>query len=67
VAGAGHSTVDRIGTHMVTWALPQDSAVRLRGSSFHNLDWESHDGAHRGGPEAVSEVKAQAEAKFYMY
>jgi hypothetical protein len=31
VARTGHSTVGGIGTHMVFWALPQDSVVRLRG------------------------------------
>jgi hypothetical protein len=31
VAGAGHSTVGRTGTHMLLWALPWDSAVRLWG------------------------------------
>jgi hypothetical protein len=29
VAGAGHSTVGRIGTHMLLWAPSQDSMVRL--------------------------------------
>jgi hypothetical protein len=28
-AGADHSTVGGIATHMVLWALPQDSAARL--------------------------------------
>jgi hypothetical protein len=59
--------VDGIGTHMVLWALLRDSAVRLSGLSLHGLDWESHGGAHRVAPETVSEVKAQAEAKFHMY
>jgi hypothetical protein len=31
VARADHSMVGGIGTHMVLWALSQDSAVRLRG------------------------------------
>jgi hypothetical protein len=31
VAGACHSTVGRTCTHMVLWALPWDSAVRLQG------------------------------------
>jgi hypothetical protein len=31
VAGAGNSTVGRIGTHMLLWALSWDSAVRLWG------------------------------------
>jgi hypothetical protein len=30
VAGAGHSTVGRRGTHMVLYTLPRDSVVRLR-------------------------------------
>jgi hypothetical protein len=38
LAGASHSTVGGTGTYMVLWALPQDSAVRLRGKSLHNLD-----------------------------
>jgi hypothetical protein len=50
--------VGRIGTHLVLWALPRDSAVRLKAKSIHDLDWESHGGAHRVAPEAVSEVKA---------
>jgi hypothetical protein len=31
VAGASHSTVGRTGSHMVLWALPRGSTVRLRG------------------------------------
>jgi hypothetical protein len=31
VAGASHSMMGRTGTHMVLWALPRDSAARLRG------------------------------------
>jgi hypothetical protein len=31
VARADHSTVARTGTHMVLWALPWDSVVRLQG------------------------------------
>jgi hypothetical protein len=31
MARAGDSTMGRTGTHMVLWALPQDSVVRLRG------------------------------------
>jgi hypothetical protein len=31
VAGVGHSTVSETGTHMVLWALLQDSAMRLWG------------------------------------
>jgi hypothetical protein len=31
VAGAGHSMVGEIGTHMVLWALPRDSTTGLRG------------------------------------
>jgi hypothetical protein len=32
-----------------------------------HFDWESCDGAHHVAPEAVSKVKAQVDAKFYMY
>jgi hypothetical protein len=32
-----------------------------------SLNLESHGGAHRVAPEAASELKAQAEAKFHMY
>jgi hypothetical protein len=67
VARGGHSTVGNIGSHMVLWALQEDSAVRLRGQSLHDLNWESCGGAHRVAPKATSEVKAQAEAKFHMY
>jgi hypothetical protein len=59
--------VGEIGTHMVLLALPWDSAVKLWGYSLDGLDWESHGGAHRVAPEAVSEVKTQAEAKYHMY
>jgi hypothetical protein len=52
---------------MVLLALPRDSAVKLWGYSLDSLDWESHGGAHRVAPEAVSEVKTQAEAKYHMY
>jgi hypothetical protein len=31
VAGAGHSMVGRTGSHIVLWALPWDSIVRLQG------------------------------------
>jgi hypothetical protein len=31
VVGAGNSTVGGAGTHIVLWALPRDSVVRLRG------------------------------------
>jgi hypothetical protein len=31
VAGAGHSMVGRIGTHMLPWALPRDSLARSWG------------------------------------
>jgi hypothetical protein len=31
VAGTGHLTVGKIGSHVVLWALPRDSEVRLRG------------------------------------
>jgi hypothetical protein len=60
VARADHSTLGRTGTHILLWALPWDSAV-------HGLNWESRGGAHHVAPEAVSEIKAQAEAKFHMY
>jgi hypothetical protein len=29
----------------------------MRGLILHDLDWESHGGAHRVAPEAASEVK----------
>jgi hypothetical protein len=35
--------------------------------NLHNLDLESHGGAHCVAPEATSVVKALAEAKFHMY
>jgi hypothetical protein len=54
-------------THIVLWALPRDSMARLWGESLNDLDGESRGGAHRVAPEATSEVKAQAEAKFHMY
>jgi hypothetical protein len=38
VAGAGHSMVGRTSAHMVLWAHSWDSAVRLWGSSLHDLD-----------------------------
>jgi hypothetical protein len=57
VTGAGHSTVGGIGTHMVLWALSWDSVARLRGRNLHDLDWESHGGAHHVTPEAASEVE----------
>jgi hypothetical protein len=37
------------------------------GLKLHDLDWEYPDGIHRVAPEAVAEVKAQAEAKFHIY
>jgi hypothetical protein len=37
------------------------------GYSLHNFDSESHIGAHRVAPEAVSKMKTQAEAKLHMY
>jgi hypothetical protein len=37
------------------------------GQLLHNFDLKSHGGAHRVAPEAVSEMKTQAEAKFHMY
>jgi hypothetical protein len=41
--------------------------VRFWGKSLHNIDRESHGGAHHGAPEAASEVKTCAEAKFHIY
>jgi hypothetical protein len=67
VVGAGQSTMGEIGTHMVLWALPRDSAVRLWGKSLHDLYWEARSGVHRVAPEAASEVKVQAETKFHIY
>jgi hypothetical protein len=67
VVGASYSTVGRIGTHMVLWALLRDLAEILYAQSAHNLDWESHGDAHCVAPEAASDVKAQAKAKFHMY
>jgi hypothetical protein len=51
VAKADLSTVGRTGSLMTLW-------TRL---------WDSRGGVHRVAPEAVSEVKAQTEAKFPMY
>jgi hypothetical protein len=48
---------------MLLRTLPRDSAAR----SLHGFNRESHDGAHRVAPEAASELKAQAVAKFHMY
>jgi hypothetical protein len=52
---------------MLLRALLQDSMVRSWGKSLHGLDWESCGGAHHVAPVVVSEIKAQAEAKFHMY
>jgi hypothetical protein len=41
--------------------------MRSRAKSLHGRDMESRGGAHRVAPEATSELKAQAEAKFHMY
>jgi hypothetical protein len=58
VAGAGHSMVGRIGTHMLLWVPTRDSLVRLWGQSLHSYDMESHGGTHHVAPEAVSELEA---------
>jgi hypothetical protein len=58
VAGADHSTVGRICTHMVLWALPRCSVERLWGLSLHDLNWDSCGGVHHVAPEDTSEVKA---------
>jgi hypothetical protein len=65
VAEADHSTVGGTATHMVLWALPWYSVVRMQGQGLHDLNLESCGGAHRVAPEAASEEKAQAEAKFH--
>jgi hypothetical protein len=55
-----------LGAHMLLWALPQNSMVRLWGSSLHDFDQESSGGAQRVALKVASEVKAQAEEKLYM-
>jgi hypothetical protein len=52
------STGGKIGAHMLIRALPWDSVVRLWGSRLHDLDQESHGGAHCVAPKAASVVKA---------
>jgi hypothetical protein len=44
-----------------------DLAKRLWGKRHHDLNWKSRSGAHRGAPEAASEIKAQVVAKLHLY
>jgi hypothetical protein len=57
----------RIGAHTLIWALPWDSVLRFVGLKPPQFLLGIHGGAHHVAPEAVSEMKTQAEAKLHMY
>jgi hypothetical protein len=57
----------RIGTHMPLRVSLRDSVVTPWGWNLHGCDSESRGGTHHVAPEAASELKAQAEAKFHIY
>jgi hypothetical protein len=52
---------------MSLWVSPHVSVVRPGVQILHSRDMEFCSGTHRVAPEAMTKLKAQVEAKFYMY